>query len=133
MRHGYHARASAQNGKITLTFKQRSSNAGGAARWFSGHDEKLRKGAGVLRQIFDDATMVKASGKTIQNQALSKEAAEHYFKQLTTESAPITPADSIEWPSNPTVRAIVHSPNTLPHYPSSTVNKPGRSWINSLA
>ncbi|MEZ5581776.1 MAG: hypothetical protein R3F37_02430 [Candidatus Competibacteraceae bacterium] len=54
----------------------------------------------ALRQIFDDATMVKASGKTIHNQALSKEAAEHYFKQLTTESATITqPTGS--WPSNP--------------------------------
>jgi hypothetical protein len=39
VRHGYHARAGKQKGKITLTFKQHSSGAGDVKSWFSGHDE----------------------------------------------------------------------------------------------
>ncbi|MEE4379668.1 MAG: hypothetical protein V2J55_19445 [Candidatus Competibacteraceae bacterium] len=131
-RHGYHARASEKDGKITLTFKQRSSNAGGVARWFSGHDKKLSKGAEVLRQIFGDASMIKASGKTIQNQALSKEAAKNYLDQLTTESTNLNPADNIEWPTNPTVRALVKSPNDLSSL-SGLDGKQARQALDQLA
>ncbi len=113
-RNGYHVRASEKNGKITLIFKQGSSAAGGIKKALSGHADKLNRGAEVLRRIFDDATMVKSSQGIVQAQDLSQDAADGYFKNLTTENHPIEPAQDIEWPSpDPAVRAIIESPDDL--------------------